>query len=382
MSAAGNSRWAMKTAPSRSSSTERSTTTSSCGGTGWKGHRFATDSDTEVLVHLYEEVGERLPERLNGMFAFAIWDARKQELFLARDPFGKKPLYYSTAVPGFRFCFASELKALTVMPGFDSALNPESLADFLAFSYVPDPQTIYRNVWKLQPGRSLLVSAAGSTERRYWTPPSESDERPISTAPSPKLEALAGDSVERRMIADVPLGGFLSGGVDSSAVVAFMAQRAGHQVKTFSIGFTDEAYSEVRYARMVAGAVRRPSTTRRSLRPRCTKCYATLVEHYDEPFADASAIPTLYLARMTRRVCHGGALRRRRRRVVRRLSAIPVRGGRTEVAAENSGVDPRVRDRRGRRSTTRNSITCRGSSGRSLHSPSWRIRSAKPTRTA
>src|SRR5436305_4687302 len=199
-----------------------------------KGHRFATNSDTEVLVHLYEEAGERMPERLNGMFAFAIWDGRKQELFLARDPFGKKPLYYSTAVRGFRFCFASELKALTVMPGFDSALNPESLADFLTFNYVPDPQTIYRNVWKLQPGRSLVVSAAGTRERRYWTPRFDSGEGADFDRAAAELEALAADSVERRMIADVPLGGFLSGGVDSSAVVAFMAQRAGRQVKTFS----------------------------------------------------------------------------------------------------------------------------------------------------
>jgi asparagine synthase (glutamine-hydrolysing) len=264
-----------------------------------KGHRFATDSDTEVLVHLYEEVGESLPEHLNGMFAFAIWDARKQELFLARDRFGKKPLYYSTAVPGFRFCFASELKALTVLPGFDSSISAESLADFLTFGYVPDPQTIYRNVWKLQPGRSLLVTSAGNRERRYWAPPFGSDEGADFERAVAEVEELAGDSVERRMMADVPLGGFLSGGVDSSAVVAYMAKRAGHRVKTFSIGFTDEAFSEVRYARMVA---QRYGTEHHEeiVTPSVHETLRTLVEHYDEPFADASAIPTLYLARMTR----------------------------------------------------------------------------------
>ena len=264
-----------------------------------KGHHFATDSDTEVLVHLYEEVGGRLPELLNGMFAFAIWDTRKQELFLARDPFGKKPLYYSTSIPGFRYCFASELKALTVIPGFDSALSPESMADYLAYSYVPDPQTIYRNVRKLEPGHCMLVTAAGARERRYWTPPFGNDGPSDSAKAIAELEELAGDSVERRMMADVPLGGFLSGGVDSSAVVAFMAQRAGHQVKTFSIGFTDEAYSEVRYARMVA---ERYGTEHHEeiVTPSVHEMLRTLVDHYDEPFADSSAIPTLYLARMTR----------------------------------------------------------------------------------
>jgi asparagine synthase (glutamine-hydrolysing) len=265
-----------------------------------KGHRFATSSDTEVLVHLYEEVGERMPDRLNGMFALAIWDSNKQELFVARDRFGKKPLYYSTDIPGFRFCFASELKALTILPGFDPEVNPESLADFLAFNYVPDPQTIYRRVWKLRPGHSLLVTREGVRERRFWTPPFGIREGADFARAVSELEELAGDSVERRMISDVPLGGFLSGGVDSSAVVAFMAQRAGRQVKTFSIGFTDERYSEVRYARMVA---ERYATDHHEeiVTPSVQDMLRVLVQHFDEPFADASAIPTLYLSRMTRR---------------------------------------------------------------------------------
>jgi asparagine synthase (glutamine-hydrolysing) len=130
-------------------------------------HQFVTQSDTEVLAHLYEEVGERLPDYLNGMFAFAIWDASRQELFLARDPFGKKPLYYSTSTPGYRLCFASELKALTAIPRFDYAVNSRSIADFLTFGYIPDPETAFRNVQKLEPGSSLLVSRSDERRRKY-----------------------------------------------------------------------------------------------------------------------------------------------------------------------------------------------------------------------
>src|SRR5581483_8983345 len=135
------------------------------------GHRFTTNSDTEVLVHLYEEVGEKLPEHLNGMFAFAIWDDRRKELFLARDRFGKKPLHYSLSRTGeFRCLFASELKALTVVPGFDFSIDPRSVADFLSLSYVPDPATIYAHVSILPPGCSLTVTATGERLRKYWSP--------------------------------------------------------------------------------------------------------------------------------------------------------------------------------------------------------------------
>jgi asparagine synthase (glutamine-hydrolysing) len=264
-----------------------------------KGHQFSTRSDTEVLVHLYEEVGEQLPALLNGMFAFAIWDSRKGELFLARDRFGKKPLYYSTAVPGFRICFASELKALTVIPGFDSTVEARSVADFLSFAYVPDPATIYRDVSKLAPGSSLLLTRDGARTRKYWSLPFQVDQATDFSRSMAAIRELAADSVERRMISDVPLGGFLSGGVDSSSVVAFMAERAGHTVKSFTIGFTDEEFDETRFARMVAERYRtehHEEIVSRSIH----EILRTLVEHYDEPFADNSAIPTLYLSRMTR----------------------------------------------------------------------------------
>jgi len=262
-------------------------------------HQFVTHSDTEVLVHLYEEVGERLPDYLNGMFAFAIWDASRQELFVARDPFGKKPLYYSTSVPGYRFCFASELKALTAIPRFDYRINPRSIADFLTFSYIADPDTVFQNVQKLEPGSSLLVSRSGERRRKYWTPPFQVDEGADFQRSVATLSELAADSVERRMMSDVPLGGFLSGGVDSSAVVAFMAQRAGGRVKSFSIGFTDEEFDELEYARMVATRYQ-TEHHEEVVTASVYDMLRTLVDHYDEPFADASAVPTLYLSRMTR----------------------------------------------------------------------------------
>jgi asparagine synthase (glutamine-hydrolysing) len=284
-----------------------------------KGHRFRTRSDTEVLVHLYEDVGDRLPEFLNGMFAFAIWDTRRRELFLARDRFGKKPLYYSFSVPGMSCCFASELKALTLLPGFPDQVNERALADFLCLSYVPDPDTIYKNVFKLAPAHTLTVNESGHRLRRYWEPVFDPDPDLNFDATVGEIRALAADAVKRRMISDVPLGAFLSGGVDSSAVVAFMAEQAPDRVKTFTIGFTNKDYDETRYARLVAdryhtdhheqivnpipvGQV--PDLPRFELEqaaaPSFQEILATLAEHYDEPFGDASAIPTLYLARMTR----------------------------------------------------------------------------------
>lgn len=277
-----------------------------------KGHQFTTHSDTEVLVHLYEEVGTRLPEYLNGMFAFAIWDRRKRELFLARDRFGKKPLYYSLASSGlFRCAFASELKALTVLPGFDFTVNARSVADFLSLSYVPDPQTIYRNVFKLPPAHSLLISGTSEKLSKYWSLEFTGAAETGTEAVAEELDALLVDSVERRMISDVPLGGFLSGGVDSSATVAFMARKAPDRVKTFSIGFTNKAYDELEFARLV---VSRYATDHHEqvVSPQISDVLATLVEHYDEPFADASAIPMLYLSKMTRQhvtvaLCGDGA---------------------------------------------------------------------------
>ncbi len=264
-----------------------------------KGHVFETRSDTEVLVHLYEEERERMPERLCGMFAFAIWDGRRRELFLCRDRFGKKPLYYSAAIPGTRFCFASELKSLAAIPEFRPPVDPASVAEFLTLSYVPDPRTIYRDVWKLEPGHSLTVSPHGLRRRKYWEP-ALGERRTIAPREAEDaIRSLAGHAVAKRLTSEVPLGGFLSGGVDSSAVVALMAGGSSERVKTFSIGFTDPNFDELRYARMVAeryGTEHHERTVTLDIHDMLGR----LVEQFDEPFADSSAIPTLYLARMTR----------------------------------------------------------------------------------
>ena len=264
------------------------------------GHQFHTSGDTEVLVHLYEEVGERLPEYLNGMFAFAIWDARRGELFLARDRFGKKPLYYSTSVKGFRIAFASELKALAVVPGFDKTVNPTAVADYLQFGYIADPDTIYKTVHKLAPAHSLLLPLQGQSRTRcYWSPPFDIDTGMDYRRTVSECLELAADSVDRRTIADVPLGGFLSGGVDSSAVVALMATRSQQQVKSFSIGFSSAEWDEVEYARMIAERYH-TDHRERVVTPSIEEMLPVLANHYDEPFSDSSAIPTLYLSRMTR----------------------------------------------------------------------------------
>jgi asparagine synthase (glutamine-hydrolysing) len=262
-------------------------------------HRFVTNSDTEVLVHLYEEVGERLLEELNGMFAFVMWDRRRQRLFAARDRFGKKPLYYTESAPGFRFCFASELKAFAALPGFAPGVDAQAVADFLSLSYVPDPATIYEGVHKLEPGHAMTVDRAGSRRWRYWRPEFASGEQIRFDEAVEELRALAADAVRRRMISDAPLGAFLSGGVDSSAVVGLMAREAPERVKTFSIGFTDRSFDELRYARL---AVERNRTDHHEeiVSPSVHGVLATLVRHFDEPFGDSSAIPMLYLARMTR----------------------------------------------------------------------------------
>jgi asparagine synthase (glutamine-hydrolysing) len=263
------------------------------------GHTFKTQSDTEVLVHLYEEVGERLPEYLNGMFAFAIWDAPARKLFLARDRFGEKPLYYTLDVHNLSFCFASEIKAFSALPGFQTKFRPESIADYLCFYYIPDPDTIYEGVHRLRAGHSLMVTESGLHMRQYWAPAFQDDVNISMQDAAEQIRELSSDCVRRRMVSDVPLGAFLSGGVDSSAVVAFMSQQTPRSVRTFSIGFTTPQFDEVPYARMIA---RRYQTQHyeRVVSPSIQEMLSVAVHHYDEPFADASAIPMLYVAKLTR----------------------------------------------------------------------------------
>jgi asparagine synthase (glutamine-hydrolysing) len=266
-----------------------------------KGHRFTTNSDTETLVHLYEQEEISGLSRLRGMFAFALWDARKRRLLLARDRFGKKPLYYAALPAGLYF--ASELKCLRVAD-VPLDLNQEALRLYFQFSYVPEPFTPFQAVRKLPPGSWLLCGADGSVrQERYWRlpPPAEVASAGASEDEAcQRLRSAFDEAVRVRMVADVPLGAFLSGGIDSSSVVASMALQSSQPVKTFSIGFEEASFNELEYASLVA---RRYRTDHRQMlvRPDSVELISRLVRHFDEPFADASAIPTFAVSELAAR---------------------------------------------------------------------------------
>jgi asparagine synthase (glutamine-hydrolysing) len=267
-----------------------------------KGHRFKGGSDCEVVAHLYEEVGNRVPEYLRGMFAFALWDAREGKLLLARDRFGEKPLYYCERADGF--VFASELGALVADERTPTAMSMEALDAYLALQYVPAPHTIYEAVKKLPPGHTLELRPGGSPVlRRYYqisfapTLADISEEEAIR-----RVRETVEEAVRSRLMSDVPLGAFLSGGVDSSIVVACMARAMSEPVKTFSVGFTEggRGDNELPYARLVAERWR---TDHHELivEPDMVGMLPSIVRHHGEPFADTSAVPTRYLCEMTRR---------------------------------------------------------------------------------
>ncbi|MGA9566704.1 MAG: asparagine synthase (glutamine-hydrolyzing), partial [Candidatus Korobacteraceae bacterium] len=257
-----------------------------------RGHQFRTNSDTETLVHLYEEKGTDGLKLLRGMFAFCIWDARKRSLLLVRDRFGKKPLYYANTPTGFYF--GSELKCLRVA-GVPLDLDREALRLYFQFGYIPDPYSPFSGVRKLMPGCWMTCSNDGEIDLgRYWRLPAFSEENRTGCTKAQakeKLRELFDEAVRIRMIADVPLGAFLSGGIDSSLVVASMALQSPAPVKTFSIGFEEAAYNELDYARLVA---KKYKTDHHEIvvRPDSVALIKKLVRHYDEPFADSSAIPT------------------------------------------------------------------------------------------
>lgn len=261
------------------------------------GRRFRTESDTEVLLEAWCEWGEACLPKLRGMFAFAVWDRRERRLTLCRDRIGKKPLYHSRGP--FGFAFASEPKALAVLPGFDDALDPKALGQYLLHGYVNAPRSIHGSVEKLPPG-SLLRVQGGRIELERWhrtsfLPKSRMDEREAAD----ELERVLDEAVRLRMVADVPLGAFLSGGVDSSLLVALMA-KAGSKVKTFSMGFEQADYNELEHARVVAELFG-TEHVEQVVRPDAAALLPRLVQHFDEPFADMSAIPTWLLCEMTRR---------------------------------------------------------------------------------
>lgn len=261
-----------------------------------KGHKFATHSDTETIVHAYEEFGPACAHKLNGMFAFAIWDRTEQKLVLVRDRLGVKPLYYYT--DDRLLAFGSELKAILSFPQVPRHIDLEALDTFLTFEYVPAPLSIFRGIRKLPAGHFLTLQKGKTKVTRYWDLPGT---EPIDDQAGidEELCGLLRDSVRLRLISDVPLGAFLSGGIDSSAIVAFMAEIMDRPVKTFSIGFEDESYNELGYARRVAehfGTDHHELT----IKPDVVGLVQDLVHHLDEPFADVSIFPTFLVSRLAR----------------------------------------------------------------------------------
>src|SRR5215213_6529394 len=266
------------------------------------GHRFRTPhSDTEVLVHLYEQHGPRFAERLRGMFAVAVWDGERRRLVLARDRFGIKPLYYRDAPRDF--AFASELKALRRHPALSRELDLDALEAFLAFNAIHGPRTIFREVRKLPPGHVLVLEEGAARLERYALdlPAAESEHR------DEPWEALAGelrerlrDSVRAHLVADVPVGVLLSGGIDSSALAALAAQESSAPVATFSIGFAERSFSEVELARAIAA---RYGTDHHELvvEPDAVELLPTIAAAFDEPFADSSALPTYLVSELAAR---------------------------------------------------------------------------------
>ncbi len=266
------------------------------------GHVFKTRSDTEVIVHAWETWGPACVQRLRGMFAFAIWDRRQQLLFLARDRMGVKPLHYAL-LPDGSFVFGSELKVITAHPAFQREIDPLAVEDYFALGYVPDPRCIYRNAYKLPPAHTLTLhrgQAGLPAPQPYWDVHFTLD-NPISQIDAEaELRARLRESVELRMIADVPLGAFLSGGVDSSAVVATMAGLSTTPVRTCAIGFDDPQFNESSYAEVVAQRYR----TDHRLEIASSHDYDlldTLAWLYDEPYADSSALPTYRVCQLARR---------------------------------------------------------------------------------
>lgn len=264
-----------------------------------RGHRFSTGSDTEVIVHLYEEVGDDLVEHLDGMFCFALWDDRQERLLIARDRVGKKPLHFHQAANG-SLTFASELGALMQDVSIPGEVDPASLAEYLCLGYINSPRSIYRSVKKLEPGHRMVWREGRLEIKRWW----RLDYAQELVAPDQELEERlrfeVREAVRRRLIADVPLGAFLSGGVDSAIVVSQMAELMSEPVRTFTIGFDVEGYNETAGAREVADRFGTDHTDL-TVTPDAMEILPKLIRHFGEPYADSSAIPSFYLAEMTRR---------------------------------------------------------------------------------
>ena len=262
-----------------------------------KGHKFTTHSDTEVIVHLYEEEGENCFSFLRGMFAIAIWDSKNQKLVLARDRVGKKPLFYYCDQK--RMLFASEMKAILANPGVSATLDYESFSDYLSLLYVPAPKSIFREIRKVRPGCYLVVSNQGVQEKEFWDVTFSPSENISEKVWCEDLLNCLEEAVRLRLISDVPLGAFLSGGVDSSGVVAMMKEITRDPVVTASIGFQEQEFNELGYARQVASLIG-ANHFEEVVTPDALAITKKLVWHFDEPFADSSSVPTYYVSKMAR----------------------------------------------------------------------------------
>ena len=263
------------------------------------GHQFATETDTEVIVHLYEDLGAGFVNKLHGMFAIALWDSRRRILFAARDRLGKKPFYYVKTPNGF--AFASEIKAILEAPGISREPNWPSIDQYLANHYILSPNTAFKGIWSLQPGHTLKCDESGHLSvAPYWEPPVS----PASQLPEEELQwelqRRLREAVRARLVSDVPVGAFLSGGIDSATVVALMSRESSRPIKTFTIGFEDLSHDERPWARLVA---ERCGTDHYEevLKPDVIDIVEELSWHYDEPFADSSAIPTFCVSKAARR---------------------------------------------------------------------------------
>jgi asparagine synthase (glutamine-hydrolysing) len=262
------------------------------------GHVFYTNSDTEAIVHAYDEFGVDCPKHLRGMFAFAIWNERTGELFLARDRVGKKPLLYAH-VNG-QLIFSSEFSALLLHPDVSREIQPEALDYYLSFMCIPAPLTAYKAIRKLEPGHWLRWRKGEIETARYWQPDFTKKLDISEEEAGERTVEILRDAVRVRLMSEVPLGAFLSGGIDSSAVVALMSQESSERVKTFSIGFEEQDFSELHHARRIAEHVG-ADHHEFIVRPDAVEVLPVLVEHYGEPYADSSAVPTYYVARETRK---------------------------------------------------------------------------------
>jgi asparagine synthase (glutamine-hydrolysing) len=261
------------------------------------GHTFRTHTDTETIVHLYEDLGLDCFEHLNGMFAIAIWDSLRNRLVLARDRLGKKPLYYT--VQNGRLLFASELKSLLQVPGIQKQMDPGAVDLYLTYQYIPHPHSIYQGIHKLPPGHFAVFENGQVKVESFWKVDWSKEISIDQATASQKLKELLLDSIRIRLRSDVPLGAFLSGGIDSSLVVAIAQQQLQTPIRTFSIGFSESDFDETRYAKMVADHVG-TKHERFEVNASGMDIVDRLVDQYDEPFSDSSAVPTWYLCELTR----------------------------------------------------------------------------------